>query len=155
MFAEPDQANGFLAGHIADLLRSYQALTGRHLIEGKDDAARLAYKAPFVLLSHDGADDPLLTYGNLAAQELFAMDWENLVGTPSRETAEAPVRAEREMLLKRVAANGFIEDYSGVRIAANGRRFVIRNACVWNVCDAEGNKIGQAAAFADWEPLDR
>lgn len=150
MFPEPDAGNGFLEGHVGHVLRSYHALTGNHLTE----SAALAYGAPFVLLSHDTAEDPLLTYGNLAAQELFAMDWERLVGTPSRETAEAPERAEREGLLRRVAEKGYIDDYSGIRIAADGRRFVIRNATVWNVTDAQGNRIGQAATFSEWEPLD-
>lgn len=154
MFPEPDEVNGYLAEHVAGMLRSYHELTGKHLIASRDKAALLAYHAPFVLLSHDGADDPLLTYGNLAAQELFAMDWRKLVGAPSRETAEAPGRAERDELLRRVAENGFIADYSGMRIAADGRRFMIRNATVWNVSDAKGKRIGQAAAFSDWEPLE-
>jgi hypothetical protein len=154
MFPEPDTANGFLARHVADLLRSYHELTGKHLIPPTDDSPKLAYAAPFVLLSHDGADDPLLTYGNLAAQKLFAMDWGKLVGTPSRKTAEAPERAEREELLRRVAENGFIDDYSGIRIAADGRRFVIRNATVWNVSDQSGSRIGQAATFSEWQPLE-
>lgn len=154
MLPEPDTENDFLSSHVANLLRSHHALTGKHLIAPTEDAAKLAYAAPFVLLSHAGADDPLLTYGNLAAQKLFAMDWQHLVGTPSRETAEAPERAEREELLRRVAENGFIDDYSGIRIAADGRRFVIRNATVWNVINAQGDRIGQAASFSGWEPLD-
>lgn len=153
MSPEPQAGNGFLAGHVADLLRSHHELTGKHLIAPADEAAVFAYHAPFVLLSHDGASDPLLTYGNLAAQRLFAMDWGKLVGTPSRETAEAPERAEREELLHRVAENGFIDDYSGIRIAADGRRFRILNATVWNVYDAQGKHIGQAAAFSQWEPV--
>jgi hypothetical protein len=72
----------------------------------------------------------------------------------SRKTAEAPERAEREELLRRVAENGFIDDYSGVRIAADGRRFMIRNAIVWNVCDTQGDRIGQAATFSEWQPLE-
>jgi hypothetical protein len=156
MIPEPDAANGFLAGHVADLLRCHLALTGKILMESHgsaEETARRAYHAPFVLLSHDGAADPRLTYGNLAAQELFGMNWGKLVGMPSRETAEAPERAEREGLLRRVAGAGFIGDYSGVRIAADGRRFLIRNATVWNVCDPDGRMIGQAAAFAECEPL--
>ena len=154
MFPEPDAGNDFLAAHVADLLRSYHALTGKHLIASAEDAAKRAYEAPFVLLSHDGADDPMLTYGNLAAQKLFSMDWGKLVGMPSRKTAEAPERAEREELLRRVAENGFIDDYSGIRIAADGRRFMIRNATVWNVSDTQGARIGQAATFSEWQPLE-
>lgn len=156
MIPEPDAANGFLAGHVADLLRCHLALTGKILMESHGSAeeiARRAYHAPFVLLSHDGAADPLLTYGNLAAQELFGMGWDKLVGMPSRETAEAPERAEREVLLRRVAEAGFIGDYSGVRIATDGRRFLIRNATVWNLCGPNSRMLGQAAAFSEWELL--
>ena len=154
MFTEPDTGNGFLAAHVADLLRSYHELTGKHLIVPTEDAALLAYSAPFVLLSHDEADDPLLTYGNLAAQKLFAMDWQKLAGMPSRKTAEAPERAERDELLRRVAEKGFIDDYAGIRIAADGRRFMIRNATVWNVSDKSGARIGQAATFSEWQLLE-
>ena len=154
MFSKPDTGNGFLAAHVADLLRSYYELTEKHLIVPAKDAALMAYSAPFVLLSHDGADDPVLTYGNLAAQKLFAMDWEKLVGMPSRKTAEAPERAEREELLRRVAEKGFIDDYAGIRIAADGCRFMIRNATVWNVSDKNGARIGQAATFSEWQLLE-
>lgn len=154
MFPEPDADNGFLAAHVSDVLRSYHTLTGKHLISSSEDDAKQVYHAPFVLLSHDGAADPLLTYGNLAAQKLFAMGWSELAGMPSQKTAELPERAEREELLRRVAENGFIDDYSGIRIAADGRRFMIRNATVWNVTDMSGSRIGQAATFSDWQPLE-
>ena len=94
---------------------------------------------------------PLLTYGNLLAQRFFAMDWSTLIQTPSRETAEAPERKERDERLKRVSEHGFIDDYSGIRISGDGRRFMIRNAIVWKVTDLSGNKTGQAAAFSEWE----
>ena len=41
-----------------------------------------------------------------------------------------------------VSAHGYIDDYSGVRISASGRRFVIRDAVVWNVVDAQGRHHG-------------
>ena len=44
------------------------------------------------------------------------------------------------------AAQGFIRDYAGVRIAASGRRFRIDDAVVWNLVDADGVRHGQAAA---------
>jgi hypothetical protein len=157
MFEEPEAGNDFLADHVVNLLRSFHELTGRHLIEPGEPAtamARQAYELPFVLLSHDSGSDPVLTYGNLAAQRLFSMDWGTLVTTPSRKTAEAPERAEREELLRRVAENGFIDDYSGVRISADGRRFMIRNAIVWNLADSQGRPAGQAATFSRWERID-
>ncbi|MEP2776844.1 MAG: MEKHLA domain-containing protein [Luteolibacter sp.] len=153
--SEPSEKNAFMADHVELLLHSHHELTGKHLIAAgeKLELAQTAYEAPFVLLSHGTEDDPILNYGNLAAQRLFAMPWEKLTGTPSRFTAELPNREERQRLLKRVTENGYIDDYSGIRIAADGRRFLIRNATVWNVTDTSGRKIGQAAAFSEWDEL--
>ena len=153
--AEPSEENDFLADHVARLLSSYHSLTGKHLLPpgGRTSMAKAAYHAPFVFLSHGTEDDPVLNYGNRSAQSLFGMSWETLTTTPSRFTAEAPDRIERAGLLERVADKGFIDDYSGIRIAADGRRFLIREATVWNVTDEAGRKTGQAAAFSQWEDL--
>src|SRR3990172_8531438 len=42
---------------------------------------------------------------------------------------------------------GFIETYRGVRISRSGRRFLIEQATVWNILDANGRSAGQAATF--------
>jgi hypothetical protein len=141
------------------LLGSHHALTGRPLLpivtaETQDQAAQRLYAAPFVVLAHDNSADPLFTYANLAAQRLFEMRWDEIVGLPSRLSAEAPAREERERLLERVAAQGFIDDYTGVRIAKSGRRFRIQRATVWNLVDSSGRRVGQATMFADWVPSD-
>ncbi|MFD2255492.1 MEKHLA domain-containing protein [Luteolibacter algae] len=154
--AEPSSENDFLAPHVDVLLESYLALTGRRLIAtGKNrcETAQALYEAPFIVLSHDGSVDPILTYGNLAAQQLFSMNWEEIVRTPSRFTAETPEREERQRLLDAVSARGFIDDYSGVRVSADGSRFIIRQATVWNLSAATGKPTGQAATFCDWEKL--
>ncbi len=155
-YPEPAEANHYLVGHLALLRRSYRELTGRDLVDpGLDDtdAARALWEAPFALLSHDTAPDPVLTYGNRTVLGLFDLDWARLIAMPSRLTAEAPERAERERLLAAVAARGYIDDYAGVRVSARGKRFRIAGACVWNLVDANGRRHGQAATFADWEPL--
>jgi hypothetical protein len=69
---------------------------------------------------------------------------------PSRLTAEAPEREERARLLERTARDGFVDDYRGVRITSTGRRFLIERAIVWNLTDAEGRRVGQAATFGEW-----
>ena len=66
---------------------------------------------------------------------------------PSRLSAEADIQAERERLLARARANGFIDDYAGVRIARDGRRFRISSVILWNVDDKSGTACGQAAVF--------
>lgn len=154
---EPSAENDFLAAHVARVAASFARLTGRHLVPPEIvdpvERARRLYEAPFFLASHDGAADPVFNYGNLAAQALFELDWAAFTSTPSRFTAEEPDRAERERLLERVRAAGFIDDYGGVRISRTGKRFRIEGATVWNVLDDAGRRVGQAATFNRWTNL--
>ena len=153
----PEPENKYLSEHVALLRRSFRALTGgRELIEPKAtevETARALYHAPFVVLSHDSAPDPVFNYGNRLALELFELDWDELTAMPSRLTAEAPDREERARLLAEVDRQGFIDDYSGVRISRHGRRFRIARATVWNLTDVHGRSCGQAATFGEWQLL--
>ncbi|MCW5198200.1 MEKHLA domain-containing protein [Desulfobulbus sp. F4] len=152
----PAEDNTYLAEHVLLLRNSLLALTGRDLF-GKDcapaEAAKAIFHAPFALLSHNTAPDPLLTYGNQTVLKLFELTWEELTVMPSRCTAEALAREERARLLARVAEDGFIDDYSGVRISKNGRLFRIKQALVWNLRDEKGVFCGQAAMFANWNVI--
>ena len=152
---EPQESNSFLVAHAQHLIDSHLRITGRRLLPAGTgiEMARALYQAPFVVLSHDAGEDPLFTYANRAAQQLFELPWREIVGMPSRFSAEPLARDERQRLLERVASAGYIDDYSGVRIAKSGRRFMIRRATVWNLLDAQGNKTGQAATFSDWQAL--
>jgi len=153
---EPAEENAFLSEHAELLITSYRQLTGRDLIGGHHDSierARLLFEAPFFVASHDRSADPVLTYGNRCALELFEMAWPEFVATPSRFTAEEPNRAERANLLERVHADGYIDDYSGVRISKTGRRFRIHRATVWTLSERDGTPIGQAATFSDWTAI--
>ena len=139
------------------LLASHFRLTGQPLLqrmpaEPDEAIAGRLYSAPFAVVAHDDSPDPRFVYANLTAQRLFERDWEEFVGLASRLSAEAGEQAERARLLERVTAHGFIDDYSGVRIAKSGCRFRIQRATVWNVSDAGGRRIGQAAMFSSWEP---
>ncbi len=152
----PCPANHFQVEHAERLRWTYQSLTGRHLLDpalAPEAAAEVLFHAPFVVLSHDTAPDPILNYGNLAALNLFAMTWEELTAMPSRFTAEASIRAERELLLAEVAARGYIDDYAGVRIAKTGVRFRILKATVWNLMDDGHRNHGQAATFRRWQRI--
>jgi hypothetical protein len=138
------------------IVRSLRHWTGRDLLPGLFNPLGLAknvFAAPFVLVSHGTEADPVLNYGNQTALNLWEMSWEELTRTPSRLTAEAPNREERARLLAAVTRNGFIDDYSGIRISKNGRRFRIAQATVWNLLDEQGRHAGQAATFSDWEFL--
>jgi hypothetical protein len=153
---EPDETNGFQAANAALIAASHLRLLRRPLLPegGADvDLGRRLYVAPFVVLAHDTAPDPVFFYANLAAQRLFEMSWRDMVRLPSRRSAEPLAREERQRLLDRVAGRGYIDDYAGVRIASSGRRFRIAGATVWNLLDIDSHIVGQAAAFDDWVPL--
>ncbi len=132
------------------LLRdSYHRLTGLSLIPDEIEESRAPewlYKtAPFGLLAHNTATDPVFLYGNQTAQSLFGYTWDELTALPSRLSAEAPERDERQRFLERVQRDGFVSGYSGIRITKDGRRFRIENATVWQLIDDAGTHHGQAA----------
>lgn len=149
----PCAANDYQAAHVELLMRSYTRLTGRNLIPPAPDSAKVLFEAPFFVASHSLLADPILTYGNCTALELFEMSWDEFTTTPSRFTAEAPRRDERARLLEAVRTHGFIDDYSGIRISSTGQRFKIERATVWNLISDNGDPLGQAATFDSWVPV--
>ena len=140
----------------SEIADSYARFLGEPLVEATSpgDLSEQLYFAPFVLVSHGCEPDPILNYGNQSALGLWNVDVETLCRMPSRLTAEPIHRDERVAMLDRVTRDGYIDDYSGVRIAANGRRFLIEQATVWNVQSADKRPAGQAAMFTHWTWLD-
>ena len=137
---------------IALIARSYRRLLGRDLVpEGGDPVATL-WAAPLAILAHGLGADPVFFFANRAALAAFETTVPAITTMPSRLSAEPLAREERQALLDRVSAQGFIDNYAGVRISAKGRRFTIAQAVVWNLIDAAGERHGQAACFAapDW-----
>ena len=137
---------------LALIAESHLRLTGRRLVD--ETGADALWASPAVIVAHDTAPDPIFFFGNARALALFETLPENFTAMPSRLSAEAELREERARLMARVTRDGFIDDYSGVRISATGRRFRIQRATVWNLVDASGHLHGQAAAFNDWTRLD-
>ncbi len=152
----PSPANSYYSEHIKLLVTSLQTVSGIRLIEeelSQEEMAKRLFFAPFALVSHDSAKDPVFNYGNQTALRLFEMEWEEFISLPSRKSAEPLHREERKRLLEEVSQKGFISNYTGIRISAKGNRFLIKNAIVWNVIDEKGVYIGQAATFSEWEAL--
>lgn len=155
-YSLPSEENGYLADHVTLLRDSYLHWTGRPLLDPRLtelEAARYLFAAPFVVASHDASPDPIFNYGNQTALGLFAMSWEEFTALPSRYSAERQNREARSELLAQVKAQGYIENYEGVRIGRHGRRFLIENATVWNLRDARGVACGQAVWFKHWKFL--
>jgi hypothetical protein len=156
---------------VGQLLRSHEQAFGRPLLAGlPSDATPLQWSqalfaAAAVVLAHDGADPggdpgPRLIYANRAALQLWQRPWTELVGMPSRLTAEPAERAERAQALHSVQRRQAIADYSGIRIDSQGRRFRIAGARVWSLTPAASSSsehdlqaCGQAAAFSSWHWL--
>ncbi|MBL7686243.1 MAG: MEKHLA domain-containing protein [Deltaproteobacteria bacterium] len=139
----------------ADLiLNSYFHWFQKPLIQKTQTRFQEIFQASFVLLSHDIQTDPILNFANHQALKLWEMDWKTFIHTPSRLTAEAPNREERQKFLSTVQEKGFIENYSGIRISSSGRRFRIEQAKVWNLIDENSNYAGQAALFDQWQFLE-
>jgi len=138
------------------LLDSYAHWIKQELIprEGTpyEQAAHL-FNCPFVVLSHKVQDDPIFNYGNRTAMDLWEMEWDELMQTPSRLTAEPINREERARMLQQAKEHGYISDYSGVRISRTGKRFYVDRAIIWNIFTPDGKTMGQGATFSTWRFL--
>ena len=149
----PNEENGYLLEHAELLCRSFEKLTGRALLDVHDDLSKLGemlYRADFVVVSHGIEPDPVFNYANETALKLFEMSWTEFVALPSRLSAEPVHQDERARLMQTVTAQGFIDDYAGIRISKSGKRFEIKSATVWNLFDEDDSYRGQAATFAGW-----
>jgi hypothetical protein len=133
------------------LVSSYRRLTGKALIgnvPADAEALRLAlWNAPRAIVAHGTEDDPVFFYGNRLALQLFDLSFNEFARLPSRFSAEPLAREERARLLEKVTQQGYVDNYSGMRIAGSGKRFMIENGTVWNLADADGVHHGQAAVF--------
>lgn len=140
------------SAHVACLLDSYRRLLGIELIARSGDAKRddaALFAAPFVVLSHGVEADPLFNYANAAALQVFEMTAAQLIGMPSRLSAEPMNQAARARFLEETRSRGYATGYEGVRISATGRRFRIEGATLWTVSDSAGRPMGQAATFSN------
>ncbi len=155
----PFACNERIAAHLRLLRDSHLRVTGRPLGDAGwrelDGSALCAafWNADVVIASHGTEEDPVFNYGNHRALELWETDWPAFTAMPSRFTAEPVRREERAAMLARVTADGFIDDYAGIRITTQGRRFKIHRATVWTVRDEDGVRRGQAVVFSEWSPL--
>jgi len=143
----------FYITHGMMLSSSYQHLLGYPLLLKKQaniEEIEALWSAPFAILSHGVEEDPIFNFGNKTALELFEMNFEELIQLESRKSAEAVNRQKREQLLAEATKNGFVTNYSGVRISATGTRFLIEDATIWNLSDSKGTYHGQAATFNKW-----
>lgn len=136
------------------LAAGFRRWTGRKILSDLAhqpiDLARSLYDAPQVIVAHGTQTDPIFWFANRTAQRLWEVDWPMFIRMPSRQSVEAGEHDDRERLLARAQADGYVDDYQGVRISASGRRFRIQNVVLWNLRNEQDQPAGQAATFADW-----
>jgi hypothetical protein len=134
------------------IVASYQRLTGKPLVDDAPaDIASLrdaVWNAPRAIVAHGTETDPVFFYGNRLALQLFEMSFGEFAHLPSRLSAEPLAREERAGLLEKVTQQGYVDNYSGMRVASSGKRFMIADGTVWNLVDEQGHLQGQAAVFA-------
>jgi len=135
------------------LMGSYARLVGKLLVPEGKDAAWLYAQAPFAVVAHNTDADPKFIYANRCAQTCFEYSWDELIGLPSRLSAEAPERAERQALLDAVAKNSFMSGYRGIRVAKSGGRFPIEDGVIRELIDEKGIRHGAAATFPSWRDI--
>lgn len=133
---------------LALLAESFLRLTGRPLAPDGS-----LWSADAAILAHGTQDPPLFFYGNARTLDLFRMPAADFLGRPSHTSAEPAHRDERARMFARLEADDVVMDYAGVRVAADGTRFRIEDAVIWNLVDEYGQRHGQAAWFERWEML--
>ena len=139
---------------LALIAASFARLAGRPLVEETPSGIEEAmWVAPHAIVAHGTEAEPRFFYGNRVALEVFAMSASQFVGLPSDRSAEPALREERAKMLAGLGGAGIVHGYSGVRIAADGRRFAISGANVWNLVDETGTCHGHAATFVAWQFL--
>ena len=70
IFPEPSAQNSYLVEHMNLLRDSLQRFAGRDLIDPQRQSAEVAqaiFEAPFVVVSHDAATNPVFNYANQTA----------------------------------------------------------------------------------------
>jgi hypothetical protein len=145
-----------IQGLVSILLLSHQRAFQRPLLacDRPGGSRRLAnqelFSSTMAVLAHDTSSDPRLIYANATALRLWQRPWQEMIGMPSRYTAEAGARGQRAAALRTANEQDAVEGYCGVRIDKTGQRFMISNARIWTLWDEEGCKRGQAAAFSSW-----
>jgi len=78
------------------------------------------------------------------------MSWDELTSLPSRLSAEPIGQQERNTLLSRVREHGFIDDFTGIRVSATGKKISITDAIVWDIRHEHDICHGQAAVLYSW-----
>lgn len=138
---------------LALIEQNYQRYKGELLPVPAGITSRLEWihqHAPYGLLAHNNNSDPVFIYANHHACQSFGYPIKQLLGMPSRFSAAATDRAERQQLLDTVSQRG-ISAYSGPRINSQGQTLMLYDGYVWQLYNND-QLYGQAALFRTEKP---
>lgn len=142
-----------VVAHAALIAKSYEFWTKQTLFDKSlvgVDLAKAMYHAPFVVVSHGTEADPIFNYGNLTAQKLWEITWDEITVMPSRLSAEPMEQSRRNLLLEEGKQRGITVLEKGLRVRKNGQRFYIKDVKLFNLIE-DGQYLGQGAVYMDWE----
>ncbi len=123
------------------LMDSYRRVTGQPLAA----TAEALWSAPYAVLAHDTKSPPEFFYANARTLGLFKRSAAQMIGLPSYQSALPDAREDRAAMFARLETHDVVKGYSGTRVAADGTRFRIVDAVIWNLRDDAGTLHGQAA----------
>eukprot|EP01023_Acetabularia_acetabulum_P018168 TRINITY_DN1917_c1_g1_i2.p1 TRINITY_DN1917_c1_g1~~TRINITY_DN1917_c1_g1_i2.p1 ORF type:complete len:259 (-),score=19.05 TRINITY_DN1917_c1_g1_i2:73-849(-) len=129
------------------IVDSYHKETGQKLIEEQLNIGQQLWSADFGVLAHDISTTPyLFVYANQTALKVFGCSWDEIIGEASYKTADQSGQQERNKFTQEVMKNGYGVRYNIKRISlATGAEITIDHCIYFNVTDANGRIIGQAA----------
>lgn len=136
--------------------QSLYNLTGLPLPSPKELPNRFAWihiHSDYALLAHSHTEEPVFIYANELALQTFNYDQNEFLGMPSKKSASAIHQSERAHQLAGVEKRDIVFGYEGVRVDKLGQPFHIYDGIIWNINDADGHPLGQAALF--WQDKQR
>lgn len=143
-------------GRLRHIAESFERLARRPLVIASPDGIEAAmWNAPRPIMVHGTEPEPRFFYANRIALEILSMRADEFIGTIAHRLAEPLLREESIRLAEGLARHDIVDLYAVVGLAANGRRFTMSNAQIWNIVDRHGGHHGMGATFPTWQFLDR
>jgi hypothetical protein len=153
----PSSDNSYHKDHVLLMLDNLKRWTSYDLVQdagfSQENLGEQIFNSNLYILSHNGAPDPILNYGNKKVLELWEVSWEELTSMYARNTAKLDDQQAREDMMRKAKEQNYVSNYNGIRISKTGREFRILEGTIWNLFTNNGNPYGQAAWFKKVEFL--
>jgi PAS domain-containing protein len=138
--------------HALLLNQTYQHWFGDYLVNEQDPGNVLAAlnEDERVIFSLGLEPEPVFNYGNVKALGLFGYELAEFIQLPGRATMAPDQATIDQMLQDEIGKQGYVADYTGVRLDKRGRSWQIEAGKIWQLVDNLGRLHGFAGCFTDW-----